>query len=137
MGEESNSSINQIPDITDLQQSLSSLQVQDTQDAAVMIAAPMSPLGDPPTLQETATSPLLSHQPLPVSPSQVLPTPPPSSESSPLVLSTGKDTDHMTTTDIAGGLMLGWQCFEDDYPSFWLGGLVTSAGVSIKFEVGS
>ena len=93
------SSGNQIPNMTDLQEGLSSLQIQDTH------ALPLSPPED------SQTSPLLSHHPPPVSPSQILPTPPPSSESSPMMSLSERDTNHMTNADVAGGLhvMLLWQ----------------------------
>lgn len=97
---EGTSTANQIPSIADLQQSLSSLQVQDAQDAAITHALPLSPPADPPTLPGTTTSLLPEGpQPLPVSPSQVLPTPPSSLESSPIMPLTGRDADHMTTAD--------------------------------------
>lgn len=89
--------------MTDLQEGLSSLQIQDAQDAAITHALPLSPPGDP------QTPPLLSHHPLPVSPSQILPTPPPSSESSPMMTLSEKDANHMTDVDTTGGLTLPWQ----------------------------
>ena len=90
--------------MTALQQSLSSLQVQDAQEGTITHTLPLSPPGESQTLPET-TTPLLpdTSQPLPVSPSQVLPTPPPSSESSPLVPLSGRETDHMTTAEATGG----------------------------------
>ena len=107
MIKEGTSTANQIPSIADLQQSLSSLQVQDAQDAAIAHALPLSPPADPPTVPATTTSLLPEGpQPLPVSPSQVLPTPPSSLESSPIMPLTGRDADHMTTADPTGGLTL-------------------------------
>ena len=90
--------------MTDLQQSLSSLQVQDAQEGTIMHTLPLSPPVESQTTPET-TTPLLPDvsQPLPVSPSQVLPTPPPSSESSPMVPLSGRGTDHMTTAEATGG----------------------------------
>ena len=103
--EADDSSTNEIPSITDLQQSLSSLQVQDTQDAAITHALPLSPPGDSQTSPLLPQGPLLTH-PQPVSPSQVLPTPPPSSETSPVVSLTGRGANHMTTADSTSELML-------------------------------
>ena len=110
----------QIPSVTALQESLSSLQVQDAQEGTIMHTLPLSPPGESQTLPET-TTPLLpdTSQPLPVSPSQVLPTPPPSSESSPLVPLSGRETDHMTTAEATGGCT----------PKFNLRGLLVVVGL--------
>lgn len=86
--------------MTDLQQSLSSLQVQDAQGAQITPTLPLSPPGD------AQTPPLLTNQPPVLSPSQVLPTPPPSIENSPIASSKDINAEITTNDDTAGELML-------------------------------
>lgn len=109
MPQSDDSSTKQIPTIAEIQQSLSSLQVQDSPETAVMHSLPLSPPGDPHELQGTAAplSPhhedsLLTHPPM--SPLSVLPTPPPSSETSPMMCTTGKGgVNHVTSADNTKG----------------------------------
>lgn len=82
-----------------------------------MHSLPLSPPGDPQALKGT-TAPLSPHHEVsvlthpPVSPSAVLPTPPPSSESSPMMSTTGKTgANHVGSADDTeekGGLVLPW-----------------------------
>lgn len=101
----SDSTKKQIPSVTELQQSLSSLQVQNSPESAIMHSLPLSPPEDPPALQTTTAplSPLHEGSLLPnpsVSPSAVLPTPPPSSESSPMMLTSGKTgANHVSSVE--------------------------------------
>lgn len=94
----------QIPSVTELQQSLSSLQVQ-TPESAIMHSLPLSPPEDPEALPATTASlsPLHEGSLLPnppVSPSAVLPTPPPSSESSPMMSTSGKTgANHVSSVE--------------------------------------
>lgn len=93
------SSSQQIPSISDLQQSLSALQVQD---GAQDDASPLSPPSD-----SNLTPPALTHHTTTVSPSQILPTPPPSLESSPMVSTVPEgDTEEVTDSSSTGELHL-------------------------------
>ena len=111
----SDSSTKQIPSVTELQQSLSSLQVQKSPESAIMHSLPLSPPEDPPALQATTASlsPLHEGSLLPtpsVSPSAILPTPPPSAESSPMMSTSGTTgANHVSSIENAeeeGGLIL-------------------------------
>ena len=101
----SDSTTKQIPSVTELQQSLSSLQVQTSPESAIMHSLPLSPPEDPQALQATTASlsPLHEGSLLPnppVSPSSVLPTPPPSSESSPMMSTSGKTgANHVSSVE--------------------------------------
>ena len=111
----SDSTTKQIPSVAELQQSLSSLQVQTSPESAIMHSLPLSPPEDPQALQATTASlsPLHEGSLLPnppVSPSAVLPTPPPSSESSPMMSTSGKTgANHVSSvenTEEKGSLVL-------------------------------
>ena len=109
------STTKQIPSVTELQQSLSALQVQKSPESAIMHSLPLSPPDEPQALQTTSASlsPLHEGSLLPnpsISPSAVLPTPPPSNESSPIMSTSGKTgANHVSSVENAeekGGLML-------------------------------
>lgn len=92
MVDESNSS-QQIPSacMTELQQGLSALQVQD----APVVSVQLSPPED-----DCQTSPVLGHHTAAISPSQILPTPPPSTETSPVASTAERDTEEVTDISI-------------------------------------
>ena len=93
------SSSQPIPSISDVEESLSALQVQD---GALDGASPLSPPSD-----SNLTPPALMHHTTTVSPSQILPTPPPSLESSPMVSTVHeKDTEEVTDSNSPGKLNL-------------------------------